>query len=155
VLLIPYISGEALFCHLCPVGAVEAAIPWVLWNPVNPEFQQLTVDTSAIGIMFVLKIIILLFFIGLIVVSKRPFCRIICPLALIFAPFNKFSLVHMDVKSRASCATCGACQKICPVDIRISDDPNSGECVRCLKCMRCKNVSIGVGNLNEEVRLPY
>lgn len=155
VLLIPYISGQALFCHLCPVGTFESAIPWVVWNPINPEFQQPTVDTSAIDYLFVIKIVILLIIIGLIIVSSRPFCRIICPLALIFAPFNRLSLVKMDVLNRSSCGSCNECLRVCPMEIRISDDPNSGECIRCLECTKCKKVKIGIGDLNEEVKLPY
>jgi formate hydrogenlyase subunit 6/NADH:ubiquinone oxidoreductase subunit I len=39
----------------------------------------------------------------------------------------------MQVKIDA-CILCNACQKACPVNIRIYENPDSTQCIRCLKC---------------------
>ncbi|HUW23935.1 MAG TPA: 4Fe-4S binding protein [bacterium] len=159
VILIPYLHGEAWFCKLCPPGTLEAAIPWILWNPINLEFQQPTVDIATIGLLFFIKIAILVVFVVFIVISKRPFCRVLCPLGLIFSIFNRFSLIRMKVENASKCSDkCNLCLKDCPMEIKIYEDPNSSECIRCLKCTKCKKVKVGIGNLNESVlpakRLP-
>jgi polyferredoxin len=151
--ILPFADGRAWFCRFCPSGTLEAAIPWVLWNPVNPVFGQPTVDMIALGWFFVLKILILLGIILLVIISKRPFCRIFCPLGLLFAPFNKLSLIRMEIRDSSLCNKCNACRKICPMEIKISDDPNAGECIRCLKCTKCSNVKINIGNLNKKFRI--
>lgn len=152
VLLIPYFLGELWFCKLCPSGTVEAAIPWVLWNPINPEFGQRTIDPATLGFFFVAKIVIVLVLIWLIIISKRPFCRVMCPLSVIFAVFNRISIIRMSVDQTHPCNQgCEFCLKECPMDIKVYDDPNSGECIRCLKCTKCMKVKIGIGDLTEPV----
>lgn len=150
VIIIPYITGVTWFSRLCPYGMLEAGIPWVVWNPINPSTNLPTVDTAAVGWAFVIKLLILIVFLVLFVISKRPFCRIACPLGVIFSVFNKISLIRMEVKNPETCShKCNLCREVCPMEIKVSNDPNSGECIRCLKCMKCSKVSIGIGNLSE------
>ena len=152
VIFIPYFHSLEWFCKICPPGTLEAAIPWVLWNPINPEFQQREIDVSALGLFFVTKIIIFLVFVWLTTISKRAFCRILCPLGVIFSVFNRFSIIRMKVDNLHPCnPKCTLCLKNCPMDIKISDNPNSGQCIRCLKCTICKKVKIGIGDLNSPV----
>ena len=43
------------------------------------------------------------------------------------------------------CTGCGACQRVCPVDIAIHENPESMRCVRCLECVRaCPEQAISV-----------
>lgn len=156
VIFIPYFHGEEWFCKICPPGTLEAAIPWVVWNPVNPEFQQPAINIATLGLFFVTKIIILLVFFWLVIISKRAFCRILCPLSVIFGIFNRFSIIRMKVENPQSCKPeCTLCLKNCPMEIRIPDNPNSSECIRCLKCTKCKKVTIGIGDLTKSVLGKY
>ena len=70
----------------------------------------------------------------------RFYCRFVCPLGAIWSPFNRISLMRLS--AQGPCAECQMCVDVCPVDIRISDDPNSPDCIRCLKCTVCKHVSV-------------
>lgn len=151
-LFLPFIDGQAWFCRFCPVGTLEATLPWVTWNPVNPVFNMRTIDISALGWVFFFKILVLLAVVGMVFFFKRPFCRILCPLGLIFAPFNKLSLIRMEITDRSKCSNCNHCLKNCPMELKVSDNPNAGECIRCLKCTKCSKVKLSIGNLNEE---PY
>lgn len=140
VLLIPYLTAEHWFSKLCPLGMLVAGIPWVTWNPINPETGAPTVAAGSVGLLFAVKFLVLVGFLGLFFFSKRPFCRFVCPMGLVLSLFNRVSLVQLSVAP--SCTRCGACEKNCPVGIRVYEDPNSRECVRCLQCTACKHVEV-------------
>ncbi len=93
-----------------------------------------------LGWLYVLKISVLAVFLLLFVITKRPFCRTFCPLGAIYSLFNRVSVMQMEVEGK--CVDCDMCVDVCPVDIRIADDPNSPACIRCLKCTVCKNVKV-------------
>lgn len=141
VLAIPFLTGAPWFSRLCPQGTLTAGIPWVLINPRDPVTGQAII--GAVGGLFALKLLILGGFLVWFVAAKRPFCRTTCPLGAILSLFNGISLVRLQVAH--SCRGCGRCQTLCPVDHRVSESPNSGECVRCLACTACKNVTLALG----------
>ena len=137
--IIAWITMEPWFCKLCPAGILQAGIPLVL--------ADRTGDIRAlVGWLFWTKIAIL---VGVIIFSipiKRFFCRVFCPVGAIYSVFNRFSFVNFEIE-RANCKQpkCGICNKICPMDINIYDNPNPKECIRCLEChYRCPNVAVKV-----------
>lgn len=144
IVVLPYITAEHWFSKLCPVGTLTAAIPWALWNPINPATGALTIEPGTIGLLFALKLIILGTVLWLFVISKRPFCTYFCPMGVFWSFFNKVSLMKMEVDD--GCKACGACQKKCPEDIKIYKDPNAGECIRCLECTDCQHIQV-IGSL--------
>ncbi len=132
VILLPLLAvdsigmGKPWFCeYICPAGTLEAGIPMLL---LVPDLR------STIGILFLNKLAILIGFIGWSIVSSRPFCRTICPLGAFYALFNRFSLIKLKF-SADNCTKCGACHKVCPVEIQFNETPNNMECVNCMKCM--------------------
>ncbi|MGB9856903.1 MAG: 4Fe-4S binding protein [Dictyoglomaceae bacterium] len=129
VITIPYITLEPWFCKLCPAGTLTAGIPQIL---LKPQLRSL------IGILFTIKIIILIVFLISSVFISRSFCRFICPLGTILSSFNKVSFYQLVVKP--SCSECGSCKARCPVNIEVYKDPNSLSCIRCLECTECKQV---------------
>lgn len=150
VILIPYITQETWFSKLCPMGTLEAAIPWAAWNPTIPVYNEPAVDVNKLGLLFVIKLIILVAFLLLFIVSKRPFCKLACPIGAILGFFNKYSLFRMKVDTK-NCKDCGKCVKDCPVDINVSDEPNSSVCVRCLSCLSCDSVKFDLCNLKKKI----
>ena len=122
--------GQTWFCKwICPAGTLEAGIPLML---IKADLRPL------IGFMYHWKIGLLVLFLGWFVLSRRPFCRTVCPLGAIFGLFNKGSLFRMAVDDE-KCTLCDKCYKDCPVEIKIYESPNSPNCVRCLKCVSsCK-----------------
>jgi len=139
VIYIPFITQRAWFCRLCPQGTLEAGLPWILWNP-NDTYTGLPMFEGMVGWLYYLKVGILVGFVALFIIIKRPFCRVVCPLGLIMGWFNKLSLMRFSVDD--TCNKCGGCKKICPVDICICDDPNSFYCVRCFRCLACDSVHL-------------
>ncbi len=147
VILLPWVTQETWFSKVCPMGTIQAAMPWVLWNPVIPVYGEPAVSVQTLGLLFIIKILIAVLFIGLFVMVKRPFCRLVCPLGAIFGFFNKYSLLQMDVDTK-KCKDCQKCRDICPVDINISDDPGNSTCVRCFGCLKCDSVKVRLGKRN-------
>ncbi len=140
-ILLPYFLDGHWFSRFCPWGTILAGIPWGIWNPVNPVFNTLTIPLESFGFMYWLKIGMLILFLAAFVLIKRPFCRVFCPLGAIYAFFNRISFMKMHVNHNG-CVNCGLCKKVCPVDIRIGDDPGSPECIRCIECTVCKNIRV-------------
>lgn len=137
---LPFLTGDHWFSRLCPWGTLIAGIPWVLWDPVDPLFAMPVIEPGMVGWLFALKIAVLVIFLILFVITRRPFCRTLCPLGAIYSFFNRISIMRMKVEGE--CVECDLCVQVCPVEIRIADDPNSPDCIRCLKCTVCKNVSV-------------
>jgi len=143
VLLLPYITYEHWFSKLCPYGALIAGIPWAAWNPIDAEFGEHVIPEDGIGIWFIIKMAILAFFLIWFVFSKRPFCRVICPMGAIWALFNRISLLHFKVKE--SCLECHTCARLCPMDLDVNKDVDSENCIKCLDCTACKHVEAKFG----------
>jgi ferredoxin-type protein NapH len=127
--------GQTWFCKwICPAGTLEAGLPLAA---ISADIR------GQIGFLFSWKFAILVLFIAWMIVSKRPFCRTVCPLGAIFALFNKVSLFRIVVDDD-KCTLCNKCWNDCPVDIKVYEKPNSPECIRCLKCIdSCKFGAVG------------
>jgi NAD-dependent dihydropyrimidine dehydrogenase PreA subunit len=122
-----YLTAEPWFCKLCPQGTFGAGIPLVLWDPVHAL-------RSLVGWLYWVKISILLAFVVAAIAIKRPFCRIICPIGAVYAPFNKGSLMHLTI-DESTCIHCGLCRRVCPMDIDPEKSQNQLECIRCNECV--------------------
>jgi len=117
--------GKLWFCAwICPAGTLEAGLPLV---GLNPQFR------SMIGFQFWFKLSLLVGFLALMILSRRPFCRIACPLGAFLSLFNKLSLLRLEV-DLGRCQKCDACLRSCPVELRVYEEPNDMECIRCLRC---------------------
>ncbi|MBF0243984.1 MAG: 4Fe-4S binding protein [Planctomycetes bacterium] len=141
VVLLPLVTQETWFSKLCPAGTMQAALPWVIWNPEIPTYREPVVTPGSIGWFFALKLFILAFFIGLAVIAKRPFCRLACPLGAILGFFNRYSLLRLKVDA-SQCKGCTDCRSKCPVELDVQLDANASTCVRCLNCLDCEHVCI-------------
>ena len=139
VLIIPYKTGELWFSKLCPAGTLTAGIPWALWNPTNPA-TGLPVLPYGPGIIFYLSLIIMVGFLIWFVLSKRPFCRVACPMGALLSFFNRYSMIRLEASPE--CDGCDTCTTICPMDLNVYADVDSGECIRCLECTRCEHVRL-------------
>jgi ferredoxin-type protein NapH len=136
VLILPALTGQQTFSQVCPMGTLEAGLPWVVLSEAV---------RSQIGVFFGFKVALLLGFLGWMVVTRRPFCRYACPLGAtyaLFAPISAFR-VPLDVQA---CLDCGECRQVCPVDIDPPTEVNSMRCIHCLECVRvCRNGALGGG----------
>jgi polyferredoxin len=130
VFIIPFLTKEPWFCKLCSAGGLEGAIPMLL---LDGSLWQL------LGALFALKMVILGLFLVAMVFIKRPFCRIACPLGAIFSFFNRISIFRLSVNQQ-KCIQCDKCYRVCPMDIKVYENPNDKECIRCLECKRVCDV---------------
>ncbi len=112
------------FTDICPVGMLTGTFPLLILHPTS--------FTPNVFFPFALSIFIL--FIILIVLVGRGWCRYVCPLGALMAPFNKISVlwVHVD---RDKCIECMACVKICPMKIDVLNMYRDPECILCGKCI--------------------
>ncbi|HID93376.1 MAG TPA: 4Fe-4S binding protein, partial [bacterium (Candidatus Stahlbacteria)] len=134
-ILVPYLTGVTWFSRLCPQGAIQAGIPLALGNE---EIRGM------VGGLFALKIGILVVFLFLFVVSKRPFCVTTCPLGAIYSLFNRISLIRLEINKQL-CNRCGLCLEVCPTAINPCEDLDSVDCIRCLECKKvCPHDAIDI-----------
>ena len=118
--------GDPFFCkYLCPQGVLEGAIPL---SAVDPGIR------SALGHLFTGKLMILIGVVVLSVLFYRPFCKWLCPLGAFYALMNKVSLLGIKVDEHR-CVSCGACRRVCQMDVDVTSSPNHTECIRCGKCI--------------------
>ena len=130
-------SGSPWFCeYICPSGTLMGGVPLVLANPWLK---------SAIGGRFFWKVALLCAFLICDLIVYRPFCKYVCPLGAIYGLFNPIALYRFEIDKNA-CTECGMCQNICKMDIKVYENPNSRECIRCGECKKtCPNGAIKFG----------
>lgn len=118
-------SSPAFCEYICPAGTLEGGIPLL---STHPELR------ATLGALFSVKACILIItLIGCLSVC-RFFCKVMCPLGAIYGLLNKVSIYHMECNKK-TCASCGKCHNICPMDVDPVKNPNSAECIRCGKCV--------------------
>lgn len=125
VVLPTMIKLTPFFCkYLCPSGTI-AGITLAM------------ADHSLFGVfgkLFTWKFIVLMAIVLFSLMICRPFCKYICPLGAFYAPFNKISLVQLQV-DKDKCVGCKACYQNCDMCVDPSVCQDSLECIRCGKCV--------------------
>ena len=114
------------FCKICPVGALTASLPSRLTGTASQAYGLLG------GIW--LSLVVLVFFLVLMVLSSRPFCRTLCPLGAIYGLVSRVSLARIEVDKNA-CDNCGACDNVCPVELDVTNEAGGAECIACGDCI--------------------
>ncbi len=85
--------------------------------------------------MSALMLLIFLVIFGLEFVSRRFWCRNVCPLGALYSVFSKLQIWRRKVQG--DCSDCRKCLEICKMDA-IEDDFTStrfGECIQCYDCV--------------------
>jgi ferredoxin-type protein NapH len=126
VIIVPAFGLAQGFCAwICPSGLIMAGLPIIAANEGI---------RASIGITFYWKLFLTTVFIIFIMREKRFFCRYICPLGLILGFFNKISLYQIKL-DKNKCVTCRACQKSCPMGLKLPEEINSIDCIKCGECV--------------------
>jgi len=69
--------------------------------------------------------------------DNRAFCKYVCPVSVPLKITSRFSLMKIAGED-AKCNDCGACVKMCPMDIRIPDYIHNNERVLSTECSLCQ-----------------
>jgi polyferredoxin len=69
--------------------------------------------------------------------DNRAFCKYVCPVAVPLKLTSRFALLKITGDA-AKCNDCDACEKLCPMDVRISDYVLSGKRVLATECSLCQ-----------------
>ncbi len=69
-------------------------------------------------------------------ISRRFWCRYLCPLGALFGFFSSFRLTKGIAVDGDKCIDCGKCQHECKMDA-INDDYRSHSQIECIECMNC------------------
>lgn len=118
--------GDPFFCkYICPAGILEGGIPLSIAD---------SSIRASLGGLFTWKGGILLGVIGMAVLFYRPFCKWLCPLGAFYSWFNKVSVYRFQV-NEDKCTACGACSRVCKMDVAVFRTPNHAECIRCGDCI--------------------
>lgn len=68
--------------------------------------------------------------------DNRAFCKYVCPIPVMQKIPSRFSMLKVG-GSAEKCNDCGACDKMCPMDIQISQYIQSGQRVLSTECILC------------------
>lgn len=79
---------------------------------------------TAVGLAFALR-------------DNRAFCKLLCPVAVPMKVTAPFALMKMGGDA-ARCNGCGACDKTCPMSVKVSSFLAAGERVRSSECILCQ-----------------
>ena len=118
-------QGLPYFCKfICPAGTLEGGILLVLFN----ESMR-----GALGWLYAWKSVLLAVTILLSVVIYRPFCKYICPLGVVYSVFNPIAVFRYRI-DKEKCTGCGACARVCKMQVDPAKNVNHAECIRCGAC---------------------
>lgn len=118
---------DLYYCKVCPIGGLEATIPRLVADTETGWGTKLADNW--------LKLSITALFLGLMVFTSRPFCRMFCPLGATYALGSKLAISGMTFK-KENCGGCGVCIKVCPVDIDPTKEVGGMDCILCGDCIQ-------------------
>lgn len=128
------------FCKfICPAGTLEGALLLML-HPANEALRAMT------GGIFWWKFSLLLLILTSCVFVFRAFCRFLCPLGALYGLMARLALLGVKV-DRSRCTDCGACLRVCPMDIRSVGDSECVHCGKCIDVCRFQAISFRAGKL--------
>ena len=120
---------------------LEGGIPLTVLNTSLREAAHL---------LYVWKFLILAVVIVLSMMINRPFCKYMCPLGAFYGLFHRFSFMKLSCDHEV-CISCGACAKVCGMQVNPVENPNSAECIRCGDCVKvCPVNALSLSMVNKE-----
>lgn len=156
--LLAFLFGRHFCGYLCPIGAVQELayevptpkirLPWKVALSVIRGLVFLLIIGAGLGLslsilgffgiteFFRLTIslgfVIFLGVVAIAIIIYRPFCRLVCPVAVIFQLVA--TPARWKIRRTDACIACRNCEKACPTNEAGRDDWK-GECYLCHRCI--------------------
>ncbi|MBQ6431503.1 MAG: 4Fe-4S binding protein [Oscillospiraceae bacterium] len=128
------------FCkYICPAGTLEGAV-LLLLHPANGALRAMT------GGLFWWKLTLLATILTACVFVYRAFCRFLCPLGALYGLLSRLALLGVKVDA-GRCTDCGACVRVCPMDIRRVGDRECVQCGTCISVCPTRAISFRAGKI--------
>ena len=101
--------------------------PWVAYNHLTSA-ELLTENAIGLGVLVVALVGSLVY--------DRFFCKYVCPMGAFLGLISRFSVFKVR-RNAETCIDCKACDKACPVNVRVSEVETvaSPECIDCGECV--------------------
>jgi len=133
------LSPEATLLGVVPVVARMITLYFL---GIPPVASPLNLDVvwgrlSSMSWLLAMRLMVFVFVVALSFFFLRAFCRYLCPAGAFLAIFSRCSLLGLR-RNLLQCNKCGDCVKVCPMLVRIVDQPwekmTDPECIMCLEC---------------------
>ncbi len=102
-------------------------------------FRNGATGTAAVAWFIIGNLLYYVIGIGLAYALKdnRAFCKYVCPVSVPLKVTSRFSVIKIGGEA-TKCNDCGACVKMCPMDVRIPEYILNGERVLSTECSLCQ-----------------
>ena len=117
-LLATFIVGIPVICYICPIGIIcRQLLQGSMLYKIGGE-----------------TVIIVLIIAAEVFISRRGWCRYLCPLGAFYSLFsNRFSLTVK--RDPLACVQCGTCAKVCSMGNAPIKDEINKTCTNCAECI--------------------
>ncbi|MFO7946631.1 MAG: 4Fe-4S binding protein [Armatimonadota bacterium] len=149
------VLGAHLAWVLDPIPLLTRATATGIWPLIQQGFNRLIEVRPDAGFTPVVvhqyqwgsvALAALVVVVGLSIISRRYWCRNLCPLGALLAFVGRHGLWRRRVSG--ACVQCGQCADRCPMGAIPENDPaqtKTPECILCYDCVICPAGTIGIG----------
>ena len=114
------------------LGIILLASTWAVYPPLRELCPARAIFSFQLTTPLLWSVLITFIITSL--VNRRFWCKYLCPLGAVLAPFNKIAPLRL-VLNQDSCTNCRRCDAACPMDIYdLTHHLRSAECIQCLEC---------------------
>lgn len=115
------------------VTAKSATLVFAEYDPFYALFNFWTGEVAFTAFLSLAVVTLLSLFI------ERPFCKYACPYGAVLGLFNLIRVFKLK-RNSTSCIHCKGCDKICPMNIKVSE-MNTVRHHQCISCFECTEES--------------
>jgi len=98
-------AGFPAFCPTCPIGTLCRS---------SRSFRSFMIGLELL--------VVFPFAVGISVVSRRLWCKQLCPVGAVFGILHKVGLIQKKLPAKETCIECRKCEDACQMDIPILED---------------------------------
>jgi ferredoxin-type protein NapH len=144
--------GGIRYLHFC-LSLTLVLICWFGFNFRIDQESQTELWWLAVGNLLYYAVAVGLAFL---LHDNRAFCKYFCPIPTLQKIPARASLLKVS-GSAEKCIDCGACTRLCPMDIRVNEYARAGQRVTSSECILCMECIEGCpqGALSSDFRLDF